>query len=391
MVTSQSNHGNRGVFHRSSMDLMNAMSCPSHLRFTLLALVFLTSLSLTNLSAAQDAARDYDKSPNQDVEASGITYSTTVSEVRVTFFATDQNNHLQESLTKSDFAVVDNDRVIRNFRSCTRASETMLDVAALLDLSESVGPHFRDAIANVLQLIAREKSFPENNLAVLSFGGGGGGMSGAAEEATPAAAFRQTSGSIKPAILCSRGCPVAGSIAKLQAVKSGGLTPLYDALIFASDFLGEHHAESERNGARDEPPGSSRQNVRPVIILFSDGNDTISLHNAGDALQAARDAGILIYSVDIGASERSSGGHFMQQVANATGGRYFSPRFVQNGSAASLLNTVLEDARASYVVTYDLPDEEARFHSLRVLPTHNLNLTFHSRDSYTYEPRTVPR
>ena len=57
-----------------------------------------------------------------------------------------------------------------------------------------------------------------------------------------------------------------------------------------------------------------------------------------------------------------------------------------NGGAASLLNAVLEDLRASYVVTYDLPSHQAGFHALRLLPTHNLNLTFHSRSGYNYEP-----
>ena len=47
--------------------------------------------------------------------AESITYRTTVSEVRVTFFATDEQQHPVATLTNSDFAVVDNDRVVRNF------------------------------------------------------------------------------------------------------------------------------------------------------------------------------------------------------------------------------------------------------------------------------------
>jgi len=62
-------------------------------------------------------------------------YRSTVSEVRVTFFATDENNHPLATLTKSDFAVVDNERVVRNFRSLTHSDESSLDVVALVDLS----------------------------------------------------------------------------------------------------------------------------------------------------------------------------------------------------------------------------------------------------------------
>ena len=50
-----------------------------------------------------------------------------------------------------------------------------------------------------------------------------------------------------------------------------------------------------------------------------------------------------------------------------------------------MLNAVLDDLHASYVVTYDLPNHRPGFHSLRLLPTHNLNLTFHHRTGYLYD------
>jgi hypothetical protein len=129
-----------------------------------------------------------------------------------------------------------------------------------------------------------------------------------------------------------------------------------------------------------------RAGVRPVLILFSDGNDTISLHSPREALEAVLDEGALIYSVDMGTSEnQTSGSTFLRQASDATGGRYFSLRFSPQDGAAAVLNAVLEDLRASYVVTYDLPSHQAGFHSLRLLPTHNLNLRFHSRNGYNYE------
>jgi len=105
---------------------------------------------------------------------------------------------------------------------------------------------------------------------------------------------------------------------------------------------------------------------------------------------AVLDAGALIYSVDMGKNQ-TSGTMFLRRVSEATGGRYFSVslRPSQQDGAATVLNAVLEDLRASYVVTYDLPSYQAGFHSLRLLPTHNLNLTFHSRNGYLYE-RSLP-
>jgi len=263
------------------------------------------------------------------------TYSSTVSEVRVTFFATDENNHPLETLTKSDFAVVDNERVVRNFRSFTHSDETSLDLVVLVDLSESVAPRVRVAMRDVLQLVAKEQSVPDDNIAVLSFGGAFGGTSGG------------TFGGLRPAILCSSGCRSSDSAAKLLALKGGGATPLFDALIFAADFISHHR----------------RAGSRPVMILFSDGDDTISQHSPREALQAVLDEGAPIYSVDMG-KDQTSGTLFLRQASDATGGRYFSARFSQHEGVATVLNAVLEDLRASYVVTYDLPSRHTGFHSL---------------------------
>ena len=317
-----------------------------HIRSVLLALFVLTCAS---------TADDTNRSSGQP------TYRSTVSEVRVTFFATDENNHPVASLAKSDFAVVDRELVIRKFRSFTHSDETTLDLVALVDLSESMAPRLRVAINAVLQLVEHEQSIPADNFAVLSFGG----------------ELRETSGgpsaAIRPAVLCASGCGAFNSVSRLLSVKSGGTTPLFDALIFAAGFI----AHNRRAGAR------------PVLILFSDGIDTISLHSEREAQNAVLDGGALIYAVDIGASaHQTSGSTFLRQVSEATGGRYFSfsPRSSQPDDAATVLNAVLEDLRASYVVSYDLPSHQTGFHSLRLLPTHNLNLKFHSRNGYYYEP-----
>lgn len=323
------------------------MSTHWHTRWPLLALVLLAGAS-TTLLAAEDT----------NDPAIQPTYRSDVSEVRVTFFATDEHNHPVETLTKSDFAVVDNEEVLRNFRSFTHSQETSLDLVVLVDLSESVAPRVRAAMSDVLHLVAQEQSIPHDNLAIVSFSG------------------------MRPVILCSSGCGAANSVARLMEVRSGGSTPLFDALIFGLDFISQHRRAVGGVG------------VRPVVILFSDGYDTISLHSAHEVLQAAQDAGAPIYSVDMGstgssASTPTSGGRFLQKVSEATGGRYFSPspRSSHQDAAGAVLAAMLEDLRASYMVTYDVPSQQAGFHSLRLFPTHNLNLTLHNRSAYDYEPR----
>jgi VWFA-related protein len=296
-----------------------------HARFVLLAL-FVMSCG----SAAQDAGPAL---PD---------YRSDVSEVRVTFFATDQANRSVEHLTAADFAVVDSEQVVRKFRSFARSDETSLDVVALIDVSESVTPRFRAAMSDVLQLVTRERSLPDDNIAVLSFGG------------------------LHPAILCSGGCRDSSAASKLLTVRSSGSTPLYDGLIFGADFAAHHR----------------RAGARLVLILFSDGNDTISLHSAREAVEAALASGVLVYAVDMETAPNDAQGRtFLRWISEATGGRYFSVR----DGAATVLSAVLNDLRASYVVTYPLPTQQTGFHSLRLLPTHNLDLRFHNRGGYYYE------
>ena len=182
-------------------------------------------------------------------------------------------------MTKSDFAIVDNELVVRKFRSFIHSNETALDVVLLLDLSDSVASRVRSAIADVLELLAREQSLPADNVAVLFFGGTFDvtqNMRGTLNRA-----FKQAAGPTRAAVLCSTDCNAPDSLAKLQAMRSGGITPLFDALIFAADFI------SNRRRA------DGRGDLRPVLILFSDGADNFSMHSAREAAQAAQDAGVL--------------------------------------------------------------------------------------------------
>jgi VWFA-related protein len=277
-------------------------------------------------------------------DISTATYHTGTSEVRISFFTTDENNLLVESVQKDDFAVVDDGMVIRDFRSLTRSNETGLDVVAVVDASESVAPRFHTTMNAVLQLVSQKPVGGDDRIAVVSFNG------------------------LSPVLVCSHDCRSPAAGARLLGLKAAGPTPLLDTLVYAADFI-----SSRRK------PG-----VRQVLILFSDGNDTISVTSSRDALKAVIARGALLYTVDLNESgDASKGSAALQRMAEATGGRYFSVR----ESAINVLQAALADLRASYVVTYPLPSRAAGFHSLRIFPKHNLNLRFHCRSGYYYEER----
>ena len=273
-------------------------------------------------------------------EAPAVTFRSSTSEVRVSFFATDENNRLVENFTQNDFAVVDGDMVIRDFRSLARSSETALDIVLLVDSSESVAPEFGKITAGALHLAAQNKQ--DDRVSVITFSG------------------------TKPAVFCLGNCNDRETQLKLVSMQPAGPTPLFDTLAFTAHFI------SERQDSV----------VRQVVVLFSDGNDTISLRSAQETVDALAASGALVYAVDMAPPKQPSNGRaILHEIAEATGGRYFR---MQDG-AANVLQAVLDDLRASYVVTYQLPTRAPGFHSLRILPKHNLNLRFHCRRGYFYD------
>ena len=273
-------------------------------------------------------------------DSPAITYRTGTSEVRVRFFATDENNRVVQTIDRNDFAVVDGDRVIRDFRSLTRSDETNLDIVVLVDTSESVAPRFHAIAEQVLRLIAHNRS--GDDLSIITFSG------------------------LRPAVLCTADCGGTATESKIRSLSPAGSTPLFDSIAFSARYIADRHTLG----------------VRQVLILLSDGNDTISGTSARQALDALIGTGALLYTINPNQSARDlEGGLALQEMAEATGGRSFSGQ----DDAAQILETALADLHASYVVTYPLPSRTAGFHSLRILPKHNLNLSFHCRRGYFYD------
>jgi VWFA-related protein len=279
-------------------------------------------------------------SPGESAEPTSVTYHSTVSEVCLTFFATERSQSIAQ-LKQDDFAVVDNGLVVRDFRSFSHAGVTQLEILLLVDRSESVLPRFKQEITNVLQLVSQTPSLADDRVSVVAFGGG------------------------EPRIVCASNCRSAPSEQELSAATADGQTPLFDAVLLAADFLAKHHDPA----------------ARPVLILFSDGEDNISRTSASDAVAATLASEAQIYAVDVGNAQSFSHGTMtLQYMAAATGGRYFT----MGEGAGKVLSAVLEDLQAGYIVTYRLPNRTAGFHWVRILPTRNPNLQFRCRHGYQY-------
>jgi len=284
-------------------------------------------------------------SPASAGDPADFTYRASANEVRLSFAALDQNNHAVATLQSSDFAVLDRDVIVHNFQSFTRTDWTKLEIAILIDASESVTPRVRQEMADVSQLLSQTTGVPDENLSMFSFH------------------------DRHPVLLCAEDCRASGAATRLPATGASGVTPIFDTILFASDYLSHH--------------GDAR--ALKVVIVFSDGVDTVSRNSLDDAVATSLMGNVQLDCIDLNRSLYSSQGRaVLYRLANATGGRYFAPP----DGAARALNVVLEGSQATYTVTYRLPSRATGFHTVRILPTHNLNLQFLSRNGY-YFPNQV--
>jgi VWFA-related protein len=110
--------------------------------------------------------------------------------------------------------------------------------------------------------------------------------------------------------------------------RAGGATALYDAIHKASEEM-----------AKLPLPNGSRLDIRRVLVVISDGEDTLSRRARSEALDMAQRAGIVIYTISTSTewviSDNSSraartanrkymktdGDKVLEQFANDSGGR----------------------------------------------------------------------
>src|SRR5262249_33023316 len=119
----------------------------------------------------------------------------------------------------------------------------------------------------------------------------------------------------------------------LGAVRAFGQNSIYDALILASD----HMAKAKHR--------------KKVILLITDGVDNSSHHTVDEAVEAARRAGVAIYTVGLlSAAEGQKAEETLVRIAETTGGRAFFPENVEQ--ARVYMERVARDLREQYLLGY---------------------------------------
>jgi Ca-activated chloride channel homolog len=122
----------------------------------------------------------------------------------------------------------------------------------------------------------------------------------------------------------------------IDRIHSGSATALYDAL-----FLGAQALEPRQG--------------RKVMVVITDGGDTVSKVDYKEAVRAAQQAEAILYSIIIvpieSSAGRDTGGeHALMQLSDDTGGKYFYAASMPQLDAA--FRQISDELRTQYLLAY---------------------------------------
>ena len=128
----------------------------------------------------------------------------------------------------------------------------------------------------------------------------------------------------------------------------GAATALFDAIYLASRSL------DKRKG-------------RKVIVLITDGGDTISKVDYKEAVRAAEEAEAIVYSIIVvpiesSAGRETGGEHALIQLSEDTGGKYYYATSIAQLDAA--FRKISDELRTQYLLAY-YPSQRTSFSDFR--------------------------
>ena len=158
-------------------------------------------------------------------------------------------------------------------------------------------------------------------------------------------------------------------------LSEGDATALYDAIYLASQRLGETHSGPAAN--RPGTVGAAPEVRRRVIVLITDGGDTVKGSHYTQALEEAQRAGAMVYSLIIvpvyaDAGRNTGGEHALIQMADDTGGKYYYVSDPKDLEPA--LRHVSDDLRTQYLLGYYAPPRDSRREDDTALRTVSIQL-----------------
>jgi Ca-activated chloride channel family protein len=278
---------------------------------------------------------------------------TVVNLVDVLFTVLNRRNKLVPDLQKEDFQVFD-EKFPQDIRYFSKQTDLPLRIGMLVDTSNSIRDRIKfeqDASINFLFSVLRRG---RDEAFVMTFD----------DEPQVVQAFTGDTGLLRDQIMQTR---------------AGGGTAIYDAIY---------------NACRDElshpprPPGDQPDIVRRVMILISDGDDNLSTHTRGEAIEMAQRTSVVIYTISTSTqwiqlsqtdpdklanrkTHLTEGDKILQDLADETGGRAFFPYHVDDLDQS--FQDIGDELRNQYSIAY-MPTNyvlDGRYHKIRIeVPDH---------------------
>jgi Ca-activated chloride channel family protein len=252
-----------------------------------------------------------------------------VNLVRVLATVKNQAGELVGALQKADFDVFDNG-ARQEISVFERRTELPLSVALLVDTSGSTAKELlyeTDSAARFLRALLSEGN-PEDAVALYSFN----------YVVTLQQSFTHNYRTLET---------------RLKTLHGDAGTALYDAIYLS---------------ARELEPRQGRK----VMVIVTDGGDTVSSKDVHAALEAAQLADAVIYPVVVmpitnDAGRNIGGEHALQFMAEGTGGRPFLPSL--GAELDKAFGEIITELRTQYLLGFyphNVPLTKDRFHKLEV-------------------------
>jgi Ca-activated chloride channel family protein len=275
------------------------------------------------------------------------TYAVDVKLVNVFVTVTDSTGAPVPSLTKNDFQIFE-DGVPQDLRVFDHESELPLSIVLAIDTSLSTRKDLRLELESA-RAFAHSILRPQDGLSLYQ--------------------FAQTVDEL---------VPFTSDLKRIDAgigrVHLGSATALYDAVYLGSQAL------EKREG-------------RKVIVVITDGGDTLSQTSYAESLREAQIAEAIMYSIIVvpiesSAGRNTGGEHALMQMSHDTGGQYYYAESIQQIDAA--FRRISDQLRTQYLLAYypkrRLADSDFRRLEVRVTPPadSHLNLPLHVRHRTGY-------
>ncbi|MDP2996964.1 MAG: VWA domain-containing protein [Bryobacterales bacterium] len=270
-----------------------------------------------------------------------------VVRVDILLTVTDKRGRFITNLTRDDFEVMEDARPQRILGFAAQ-TDLPLRIAVLLDTSSSIRDRFRFIQEAAIEFITAVVRPRLDKVTVLSFD----------------STVEQVS-------------PLDGDLGRfataIRGLHPGRGTSLYDAIRFAC-----------RDGLDTDKPG---HDMRRVIVVLSDGEDTQSQGTRDQALEAAQKASVVIHAVSTNTARTDThGDKVLKYFAQETGGVAFFPFRIED--LAKSFETLATEMRRQYRIFYR-PEPllaDGRYHAITLRVKGRKDVVIRARKGY-YAPR----